>query len=92
MTAVIESRFEKFHRENPEVWKLFKRFAEDAISAGLRTLSANFLFERIRWETSVVTKGDNYKVNDHYRPYYARLWNRTHPASVAKFNTRKTMP
>ena len=71
-----ESRFGKwlaFHRANPEVWRLFRRFAGEALSAGRERFGARMIGERIRWFTSIETAGCEYKVNDHFWPYYARL-------------------
>ena len=64
----------KFHRENPKVWLLFKKFAESARQRGRRSrFGARMIGERIRWYTTVETNDPDYKVNDHHWPYYARL-------------------
>ena len=73
----LEEAFKKFDRDNPSIWNLFTRFAYDAAKAGYATLSAKFIFERIRWETTVVTRSnDDFKLNNNYTAYYARKWNR----------------
>ena len=68
-------RFRKFHRENPRVFELFAHFAAQAKERGRREyFGARMIGERIRWYTAVeVTTEDEYKLNDHYWPYYARL-------------------
>jgi hypothetical protein len=72
----LEEAFKRFDQENPSIWTLFTRFAYDAANAGYATLSANFIFERIRWETTVVTRStDEFKLNNNHRAYYARKWN-----------------
>lgn len=84
-----KQRFERFHAENPQVYALFKRFAFEAIDAGNTRLSAGLIFERIRWETSVVTRGDQYKLNDIYEPYYSRLFMAEFPEHGEFFKTRR---
>ena len=84
----IQENFLRFHKENPHVYEMFKRFAFDAIEAKLKTLSANFIFERIRWETDVVTKGDQFKLNNNYRAYYARMFMDQYP-NAPEFRIRE---
>jgi hypothetical protein len=84
----IKSNFEKYHETNPQVYAMFKRFAFEAINVGYKILSANFIFERMRWETMVVTQGDCYKVNNNYRAYYARMFMDDHPQSDVSFRIR----
>lgn len=71
-----ESRFGRwlaFHRANPGVWRLFKRFAMEALNSGRNHFGGRLIGERIRWYTRIETTGEDYKVNDHYWPYYTRL-------------------
>jgi hypothetical protein len=72
----LEKNFEKFDRENPAIWKLFEEFAKQCACAGHVTLSASLITERIRWETTVVTRSDDgFKICNNHRAYYARKWN-----------------
>jgi len=67
-------RFRKFHKENPTIYKLFREFAISAYERGHRShFGARMIGERIRWYTNVDTTDKQYKINDHYWPYYARL-------------------
>ena len=84
----LEEKFAKFHAENPKVYRLFDRFAMEAVAAGRLILSAKLIFERIRWETTVITAGDEYKLNNNYHAYYARLWMKRNPYMMVKFRTR----
>ena len=72
MARHIEEKFEVYDKENPVVYELFVKFAKEAKSSGRKTFSANAIFERIRWFVDVETSGDSFKVNNNYRPYYAR--------------------
>ncbi len=84
----LESRFLEFHLRNPQVYTLFDRFAKEAIRAGRTILSAGLIFERIRWETQVLTTDPDYKLNNNHRAYYARLWMNNHQKTTVRFRTR----
>ena len=64
----------EWHKQNPEVYELFKKYTFEAINAGHKHYSAYAIVERIRWHTEVETKGDEFKINNNHRPYYARLF------------------
>lgn len=68
----LAARFAEFDAANPEVWRLYVRFANDLLNAGHRRGSSEQIIQRIRWEASVVTRGEAFKINDHYRAFYAR--------------------
>jgi hypothetical protein len=73
--SVLRQAFEKFHAENPDVYRLFMRFTMQAWYNGIRRYSAKSIFERIRWHTDVETKNktDSFKLNNNYTAYYSRL-------------------
>lgn len=68
-----------FHRANPIIFDLFLRFTRHAVSRShvvgrsRRKIGARLVGERIRWETTVETVGSEYKINNNFWPYYARL-------------------
>lgn len=80
--------FLRFHSANPHVYSLFDRFAWEAIKAGREVLSASLIFERIRWETTVLTSDTDFKLNNNHRAYYARLWMNRNPEIEVIFRTR----
>lgn len=84
-------RFLKFHRDSPRVYELFRHFAVLAKSKGRRKyFGARMIGERIRWYTSVeTTSEDDYRINDHYWPYYARLLMLSDPAQFEGFFERR---
>jgi hypothetical protein len=89
---IAMSRFQKwgqFHKDNPQVWELFVRFAREAKSSGRDRMGARVIGERIRWYSSVETTGSKFKVNDHHWPYYARLLEGTDPG-FSGFSTFKS--
>ena len=73
MTMTVRESFERFHAENPVVFKLFTRFALEAYASGIRHYGARALLERLRWELKVTIKTHDYKINNNYIAYYARL-------------------
>lgn len=83
----LQARWAEFHHENPGFYVLFCKFAHEALRAKRRVLSANMIFERIRWETTVSSDGEDYKANNNYRAYYARLFMADH-ALPGAFETR----
>ena len=84
----LVTEWKHFHVKNPEVYELFKRFAFEAINKGHLRLSSEMIINRIRWETSVVTSDKDYKINNDYKPFYARLFMEEHPQYKNFFNTR----
>jgi len=80
----------QFHKDNPEVWNLFVRFTGHVIEAGYSNYSVNAIFERIRWHTTVETKGSGFKLNNNHRAYYARYFNHMFPQYGEFFRLRET--
>lgn len=80
-----------FHKANPKVWELFDKFTRDRINRGFKNYSVNGIFERIRWETAQAKPGDEsgFKLNNNYRPFYARAWMELNPDHDGFFRTRK---
>lgn len=80
------AKFIKYHKENPQIWNQFEKFANELVDAGVDVLSVNRIYERIRWESDV-SGNDRYKLNNNFRPYYARLYEKKHP-NAPKFKKR----
>lgn len=72
MTSIAE-RFEEYHRDNPHVFRLFKKYSETAMERGYTRFSAKAVFERLRWHYQMETEGDDFKLNNNYTAYYARM-------------------
>lgn len=85
----IQERFERFHAENPEVYRLLLRFALEAHAAGRTRIGVGALWERLRWYSSVETDGEPFKLNDNFRSRYARLIAERNPELAHLFETRK---
>lgn len=82
--------FDEFDKANPRVWSLFVSFANEAVAAGVKTLSASLIVERIRWEVMMQTQADDgFKINNNYRAFYARKYMEAYPHRAGMFKTRK---
>jgi hypothetical protein len=73
---------------NPEIWNLFVRFTFDAINAGHRNYSADAVLHRVRWETSVASKGAEFKCNNNWTAFYARKFHKLYPQHKGFFRLR----
>ena len=85
----IRKAFKEFHAANPEVWILFQEFTFKSISAGRAHYSCNAIFERIRWHVDIDTRGDAAKLNNNFRPYYARMFIAKNPEYADFFRNRR---
>ena len=98
MAKTIRDKFIAFHKANPEIYDLFERFTLEALDSGMKRVGAKFVFERIRWEIYVSTKGAGYvvaskrllKLNNNFTPWYARLFMAKHRHHVGAFELRVT--
>jgi hypothetical protein len=89
MTDRLELQFRAFHRANPRVYELFVRFTQRAIQRGHRNLSADMILHRVRWETAIETHGaDEFKINNNFSAFYARMFMRDYPRHDGFFRTR----
>ena len=84
----LADRFNEYDESNPHVWQLFKQFACDAYQAGHARFSAQSIIERIRWKTSVETRGGEFKINNDFAACYARKFHKQNPHLDGFFRTR----
>jgi hypothetical protein len=84
-------RFWTFHGDNPEVYALLKRFLVEAVAAGRLSMGIKMLIERVRWYTGVETVGDDFKINNSFAPFYARLLARDFNLPVGFFEVRESV-
>ena len=76
----------KFHKEHPEVWDLFCKFAFEKIKQGHNYYGAKSVMERVRWETSA--GGKSPKINNNYVAFYSRRFSENPPEYSEFFRTR----
>lgn len=68
-------KFEEFHRLNPQVITALEQMTRDLVNRGRRKIGIKMLFEVLRWNYYMETSDPNsdFKINNNYAPYYARL-------------------
>jgi hypothetical protein len=89
MDDSLKRKWWEWHKQNPHVYDLFEKFTLDAISKGHERLSAWLIVNRIRWETAVETRGDDFKISNDFIAYYARLFMHNHPRYEGFFKTKQ---
>ncbi len=66
--------FEKFHQENPDLYRVLVAQARRWVRAtGRHRLGIASLFETARWEVSISTTDPDFKIPNDHKPFYARL-------------------
>ena len=63
--------FDQYHKEHPQIYKAFIKYALQAKQKGFDNYSAKSLFEIIRWHTPIKADGV-FKINNNFAPDYAR--------------------
>lgn len=63
----------RFHLDNPHVYDEIVRLARRWKRAGHRKCGIGMIFEVLRWRSGMRTGGDDFKLNNNYRSYYARM-------------------
>lgn len=87
----LKHKWWKWHRANLEVYEAFEIIAFDLIKQGHKRYSSDAILHIVRFNLNR-TKGpnDQYKINNNYSAYYARLFMHYHPRYNDFFETRQT--
>lgn len=88
--GISDLTFPEYHQENPQIYQAFRKYTLQAIRKGHKNLSAEFIFNVIRWKTGVGVVADKYKVNNNYKAFYSRLFMNENPEYKGFFRTRKS--
>lgn len=80
--------FEYYDEENPQIYEFFKKYSLTAIQRGHKNLSAEFIFNVIRWETPIKANGEDFKINNNAKPFYSRLFMQEYPQYEGFFRKR----
>ena len=85
----LDQQLEAFHAENPHVYEMLRHLALDAARHG-RRLGIAMLFEVLRWQYAMNTtdQASEFKLNNNYRAFYARLLMEKEPELQDYFETR----
>jgi len=86
----IRESFNNFNTRNPKVYRLFEKLALNLINdRGLEKISAKMICEQIRWLYVIEDKDEDFKINNNYTAFFARLFIKKHPEFEDYFDTRK---
>ena len=88
-SKTIQARFEKFHRKNPHVFYLYKKFALELRATGRAKCGISLITERIRWEVFTTTEGEEFKICNDFRSRYARKLMREVPELSGFFSVKQ---
>jgi hypothetical protein len=85
----LEDRFWHFHWANPWVYDELVRLARIAKEHGRNRIAIASLVERLRWDFELrASTGEEWKVNNSYRAFYARLIMRKESDLAEMFEVR----
>ena len=84
----VRRRFERFHRDNPHVFRKFKELAFAMKATGRERYSARTIVEKMRWDYDINTTGGVFKINDDFVPIYVRLLIQRYPEFAGFFELR----
>ena len=83
------NKFVEFHRANPRIWELFKKYTFEILDAGHTQYSSRAVVDRIRWHINIETTEDQFKISNSHSVYYSRLFHIQFPEHDGFFNTRE---
>lgn len=72
MYRMNKYEFDRFNKQNPEVFRKFKKYAKQMYKNGRRRYSAWAIINAIRWEEDFTTRGSKFKINNNFIAFYAR--------------------
>lgn len=82
-----KEKFERFHEENPHVYRNLVNMAKEAKKNGLPRIGIRQLWETLRCSIGITT-GRPYKLNNNYVPHYSRLIMQNEPDLRGLFEVR----
>lgn len=85
-----EERFWAFHESNKNVYIELRKLALDLVDRGRTHFGIAMIYERLRYEYALRTKGDPYLLNNDFRAFYSRLLMKNEPRLSGVFETRKS--
>lgn len=85
----IQKRFEAFHRRNPHVLEVVESLAWAMWLQGVRRWGMKGIFEVLRWRYAMQTQGEQYKLNNVFTAFYARVVAARHRPLAHFFQVRR---
>ena len=87
----IRDRFKEFHTNNPHVYYELLSMIEIAKKAGRNKVGMQQLLEVLRWNQSLSTTANDFKLNNDYGAFYTRLIDDMRPDLGALLTRRKSV-
>jgi hypothetical protein len=86
-----ERNFREFHATNPEVFRRLVSLTFELKHRGHQKVGIGMLFEVLRWQhmMETVDRHSDFKLNNNYRAYYARLIMENYPTLDGIFEIRE---
>lgn len=86
-------KFKKYHAANPNVYRLFLKYAREVRLAGFTRYSVWAIINRIRWHHDINTpKEGEFKISNDYIAWYARQAIVDYPEEFKGFFKLKKLP
>jgi hypothetical protein len=86
----LTAKFLDFDAANPHVYTEFEHCALKLIERGRKHYGAQGVIEHIRYETAIRTVGDEFKINNDFAAYYARMFEARNPQYTGFFSKRRS--
>ena len=88
--ATLEEQFAAFHAANPHGYRALRRKALDLVRRGRRRIAIKMLIEVLRYEHDMTTVDahSEFKINNSYAPFFARLLMDNEPELDGAFEIR----
>lgn len=83
-------RFAEFHAANPHVYEALRDMALKAKRAGIQRGGVKAMCEALRW-SSIATRGEDWKINNDFTAFYARLLEKNNPDLRGFFEMRESV-
>ena len=87
----LREKFEEYHKRNPEVYELFRKYTIRAIQSGYKHFGSQMIIEKIRWHSGVVKGDHDFKINNDFAAFYSRMFVLEYPSYADYFRTRKSV-
>lgn len=87
--TTIGERFEAWHQANPWVLTYLERKVADLEAAGATRVGIGQVWEVLRYDYRIATRGDGFRANNNWRSRYARLLIERHPEWADLIETRE---
>ena len=84
-----DTAFDRFHADNPKVYETLVRLAREWVARfGGHKLGIATLYETARWQITLATNDAEFRLNNNWRSYYARLIMAQEPDLAGLFDLR----